>query len=44
MKKHSSKKVSAGKRFSHFLRHYFGYVLLAFLCAVVTVLVVSVGA
>lgn len=44
MKKHShNKEVSAGKRFSHFLKHYFGYVLLAFLCAVATVLVVAVG-
>ena len=43
MKKHSNKnKVSAGKRFAHFLKHYFGYVVLAFLCAVVTVLVVAV--
>ncbi|MCM1289054.1 MAG: hypothetical protein NC132_00095 [Corallococcus sp.] len=45
MKKHNRKKeVSAGKRFSHFVKHYFGYVLLAFLCAVVTVLVIAVCA
>jgi len=44
MKKHSrNNEVSAGKRFSHFLKHYFGYVLLALLCAVATVLVIAVA-
>lgn len=44
MKKHSrNNEVSAGKRFSHFLKHYFGYVLLAFMCAVALVMVIAVG-
>ena len=42
-KKNNRKKEATGGGAGHFLKHYFGYVLLAFLCAVVTVLVVYIS-
>ena len=41
MSKRSNNNVSAGKKIAHFFKHYFGYFLLALLCAVVTVLVIA---
>lgn len=35
--------VSKGKRFGHFMKHYFGYVVLALICAVITVVLVGVS-
>lgn len=41
--KKNNKEVSFGKRFAHFIKHYSGYVLLALVCAVITVVVVGLG-
>ncbi len=43
MKKNNTD-VSFGKKFTHFMKHYSGYVLLALVCAVITVIIVGVGA
>lgn len=42
--KENNKDVSFGKRFKHFMKHYSGYVLLALVCAVITVVIVGLGA
>lgn len=44
MKKNNTEGVSFGKRFMHFMKHYSGYVLLALVCAVITVVIVGIGA
>ncbi len=41
--KKNNKEVSFGKRFSHFIKYYSGFVLLALVCAVITVVVVGLG-
>lgn len=40
MKKNNGS-ISLGKRFLHFTKHYSGYILLALLCATITVLIVG---
>lgn len=40
--KKNNKEVGFGKRFAHFMKHYFGYLVLAFVCALITVVIVGV--
>lgn len=42
--KKNKKDVSSGKKFSHFMRHYFGYLLLAVCCAFVSIVIIGLCA
>ena len=42
MKKNNAE-MNGGKKFSHFMKHYFGYLVLALCCAFVTVVIVGVS-
>lgn len=42
--KKNKREVSNGKKFGHFMKHYFGYLVLALCCAFITVVIVGIGA
>ena len=42
MKKNNND-VKNSKKFSHFMKHYFGYLLLALCCAFITVVIVGIA-
>lgn len=42
--KRNKNEVSFGKKLLHFMKHYFGYLVLALCCAFMTVVVVGVCA
>lgn len=39
--KKNNKEVSLTKRIKHFIKHYSGYILLALVCAVITVIILG---